>query len=55
MCDAKEISQCFSKPRLAVNSLRLFDFDNPSHMDDNGYMVKTGLNKGNNIALFFFF
>ena len=54
MWDAKDISQCFSKFRLAMNSLRVFDFDNPSYMNGNDYLVMTGLSKGNKIVVFFF-
>ena len=51
--NAKEISQYFSGLRLAMNSLKIFDFDIPCYMNDNDFMVMTSLSKGNKIVLFF--
>ena len=32
--------------RLAIDSAKSFDFDNPSSLDDDGYRTITGLSRG---------
>lgn len=51
--NSKEINQCFFRLRSAINSLRVFDFDDPCYMHDYDYLTMTGLSKGKNVILSF--
>ncbi|CAF4184692.1 unnamed protein product [Rotaria sordida] len=51
MWRGQEVNQCLNNFRQVSKSLKYFDFDDPSSMNDTDYLTITGLNIGDDLAI----